>query len=144
MAPVTVRPETKDGKSPAVILCLIASLLLCSGCVSPLFLYSKPHVDETGSWRMHEECGYGGCAAKVGFLTGEGIRIRIEAFNYKGGSWFSIRAWFIADKNNTFSIDPSKAYVEYADGSIAYAKAFRSGFTEEEIAVIKSQYKSFV
>jgi hypothetical protein len=96
-------------------------------------------VDETGSWRIYEECGYGGCAAKVGFLTGEGVRIRIEAFNYRGGSRFSILVWFIADKNNTFSIDPSQAYVEYPDGSFAYAKAFWSGLTREEVSFVQSK-----
>jgi hypothetical protein len=88
---------------------------------------------------MYEECGYGGCAAKVGFLTGDSIRIRIEAFNYRGGNRFSVFAWFIADKNNTFSIDPSRAYVEYADGSIAHAKAFRSGLTPEEVSLRRSK-----
>lgn len=142
MAAITPRPGKKNRLSPATFLCLIAGLILCSGCANPLFLYSKPHIDETESWRIYEECGYGNCAAKVGFLAGEGITIRIEAFNYKGGSWFSILAWFIADKNNAFTIDPSKAYVVYPNGATVHAKAFRAGFTDEEIAEIKSQYKS--
>jgi hypothetical protein len=142
MVPAFARPDNNNGTSPKALFRLIASILFFSGCVAPLYLYSKPHVDETGSWRIYEECGYLGCAAKVGFLTGEGIRIRIEAYNHNGGDWFSIRTWFVADKNIRFSIDPSKAHVEFADSSIAYAKAFRAGFTEEEVAIIKSQYKN--
>ncbi len=113
---VGVQPEPRRLPLVAAI-CLLLGASLSAGCGNYLFLYSKPHVDETGPWRIHEECGYGGCASEVGFLTGEGIKIRIEAFNYYGGESFSIHVWFIAHKDNAFTIDPSKAYVVYPDGS---------------------------
>ena len=107
-----------------------ALFLLLTNCATPppLVLYSKPMINAETGWKSYEACGYE-CRPLVDFLEGEGVKIRLESFNYKKN--FEMLIFFITKKSNIASIDPSMISIELSNGQAVRAKAQKPGFRND-------------
>jgi hypothetical protein len=104
------------------------------GCSNGPVLYSKPAIAPSISWKWYEACGYR-CKPMVDFFESEGIKIRLESFNYK--NTFTIFSFFICRKNDIASLNPEKVFVQLNDGNRIFAKARRPGFNREESQLLE-------
>jgi hypothetical protein len=106
-------------------------ILALFSCTRQLFLYSKASIDPDSGWHSYEACGYE-CKPLVDFIEHDGIKIRLECFNYK--EIFTIFSIFVAKEQDGVTIDPEKTYVNLVGDRTIYAKPKRAGYTKEEYA----------
>jgi len=88
--------------------------------------FSQPTIAPNTEWAMMQKCGYESCGAKVDFLTGKDITIRIEADNDIPHAIqdriFLVHVEFLSKTPLTFEYDPSQTAVRLPNGLIATAK----------------------
>lgn len=120
---------------------VLAYMIIFSACTNTLFLYSKPKVDHNSGWKWYEVCGYE-CKPMVDIFEKDGIKIRIESFNYK--STFTIYFAFIASKIEQVTFNPGKTFVTLPDGRTIRGKARRPGYTKEEYATLERMNRDYL